>query len=109
MHDSAPTADELNVWLDLHREGNETARSELIRHSCHRLEKLTRRMLRGFPHLRRWEQTDDVLQNALMRLHRALANVKPESARHFFNIAAKEIRWELLDLAKCHFGPQGHA
>ena len=43
----------------------------------------------------------------MVRLHRALANVRVESVRHFFNLAAVQIRRELLDLAKHHFGPEG--
>jgi RNA polymerase sigma-70 factor (ECF subfamily) len=45
------------------------------------------------------EQTDDVSQNAAIRIHRALSDVKPESSRHFWNLVAKHIRWELLALA----------
>ena len=41
-------------------------------------------MLRGYPHLQRWEQTDDVYQTALLRLHQALSQVTPESAQHFW-------------------------
>ena len=64
-------------------------------------------MFHDYPNLRRWEQTDEVFQNAMIRLHRALADVKPESVRHFFNLAAVQIRRELLDLVKHHFGPNG--
>src|SRR5437870_3868086 len=63
-------------------------------------------MLKNFPDLRRWEQTDDLLQNSLLRLHRALAAVKPASVRHFFNLATVQIRRELLDLADHHFSPE---
>ena len=35
------------------------------------LRQLARRDLNRFPRLRRWEQTDDVLQNATLRLLRA--------------------------------------
>jgi RNA polymerase sigma-70 factor (ECF subfamily) len=44
----------------------------------------------------------------MVRLHRALANVRVESVRHFFNLATVQIRRELLDLAKHYFGPEGH-
>ena len=43
----------------------------------------------------------------MLRLHRALSEVKPESVRHFFNLAAVMIRRTLLDLAKHHLGPHG--
>jgi RNA polymerase sigma-70 factor (ECF subfamily) len=64
-------------------------------------------MLHGYPQLRRWEQTDDVLQNSMIRLHRALADVRLESVRHFFRLAASVVRRELIDLARHHLGPEG--
>jgi RNA polymerase sigma-70 factor (ECF subfamily) len=70
----------------------------------------TRKMLNDYyPRLRRWEQTDDVLQNALLRLHRSLAEVRPESVRHFIGLAATQIRRSLMDLTRHHFGPEGSA
>ncbi len=89
--------------------GDAAAHDELLHHACDRLLRLTRKMFHGFPQLRRWEQTDDVFQNSMVKLHRALAEVRVESVRHFFNLAAVQIRRELLDLAKHHFGPQGGA
>jgi len=88
---------------------NRQARHEVIRHASGRLEQLTRRMLRNYPRLRRWEQTGDVLQNALLRLHRALETVQPESVGQFYGLAATQIRRELIDLGRHHFGPQGAA
>ena len=71
----------LGRWLERLRDGDEAARSEVINHACQRLEALTRRMLRHYPRLRRWEQTGDVLQNAVLRLHRFLATVRPSADR----------------------------
>jgi RNA polymerase sigma-70 factor (ECF subfamily) len=64
-------------------------------------------MLRGYPRVRRWAETDDVPQNALLRLRRALAEVHPESPRQFYGLAATQIRQELLDLAKSLYGAEG--
>jgi RNA polymerase sigma factor (sigma-70 family) len=97
---------ELQRLIDLGPE-DAAAREALLAHAGDRLLRLTRKMFHGHPALRRWEQTDDVFQNALIRLHRALAEVKVESVRHFFNLAAVQVRRELLDLAKHHFGPEG--
>ena len=66
-------------------------------------------MLKGYPRLGRWEQTDDVLQLALVRLHNSLADVQPESVEHFFSLAATQIRRTLIDLGRHHFGPLGQA
>ncbi len=45
----------------------------------------------------------------MMRLHRSLAEVRPDSARAFMGLAAKQIRRTLIDLARHHFGPAGDA
>jgi RNA polymerase sigma-70 factor (ECF subfamily) len=65
-------------------------------------------MLRSYPNVHRWEQTDDVLQNATLRLYRTLQQIPVETAHDFFRLAALNIRRELLDLAKHYYGPQGH-
>lgn len=107
MPPAAGSDTQLQNLIQLVAAGDETARQALLDHACERLMRLTRKMFHSYPNLRRWEQTDDVFQNAMLRLHRALADVQPESVRHFFNLAAVQIRRELLDLAKHHFGPQG--
>jgi RNA polymerase sigma-70 factor (ECF subfamily) len=94
-------------WLDRLRAGDESARKELLNCACERLTRLTRKMLKGYPRLKRWEQTDDVLQNAAVRLYRALGQVAPASAADFFRLAALNIRRELLDLAKHYYGARG--
>jgi RNA polymerase sigma-70 factor (ECF subfamily) len=93
--------------LDRLRAGDESARKELLNSACERLTRLTRKMLRSYPRLKRWEQTDDVAQNAVLRLYRALGDVRPASAADFFRLAALNIRRELFDLAKHYYGPRG--
>jgi RNA polymerase sigma-70 factor (ECF subfamily) len=94
-------------WLDLMRAGDPTARQRLIEHSCQRLRGLARKMLRQFPKVHRWEETDDVFVEAASRLHRALETVQPESPRHFYNLAATQVRRVLIDLARRFAGPEG--
>src|SRR5580692_10001775 len=93
---------QLHRWLERIRPGDLSARDELLRNFCGRLEALARKMLRRFPQVKRWAQTDDVLQNALLRLLRSLQKVEPASVRDFLGLAAVEMRRELLDLAR-HF------
>jgi len=100
---------QLQGLIDLANRGDARAKDLLLEHACDRLLKLTRKMFRDYPGLRRHEATDDVFTNALMRLSRALEAVQLESVRHFFNLAGLQIRRELLDLKKKYFGPQGHA
>jgi RNA polymerase sigma-70 factor (ECF subfamily) len=90
----------LQYWLDRLRQGDPAARNELIRHSRDRLRLLTRQMLRRFPGVRQWEDTSDVLQNVLVRLARALADVNPAAPRDFLRLAATQIRRELIDLSR---------
>jgi len=104
---SLGTDTELQNLIDVALKGDSSAQTALLDHACDRLLRLTRKMFHGYPNLRRWEQTDDIFQNAMVRLHRALANVRVESVRHFFNLAAVQVRRELLDLAKHHFGREG--
>jgi RNA polymerase sigma-70 factor (ECF subfamily) len=86
--------------LDRMRAGDRAAADELFRHLGDRLERLARKMLRGFPAVRRWEGTGDVLQNASLRLMRALQKVRPDSTPKFFALAGIQIRRELLDLKR---------
>jgi RNA polymerase sigma factor (sigma-70 family) len=97
----------LQHWLTLARRGDTDARNEVIAHTCERLRLLTRRMLRGYPSVNRWSQTDDVLQNAMLRLHRSLLDVHPESPRQFYGLATTQIRRELIDLSRHFNGPEG--
>jgi RNA polymerase sigma factor (sigma-70 family) len=97
----------LQHWIERLGAGDAQARDELIRHACGRLRRLTRKMLRDFPTLRRWQDSDDVFQNAVLRLCRALQEVTPVDRRAFFSLAAVQIRRELIDLARHYYGPEG--
>jgi RNA polymerase sigma-70 factor (ECF subfamily) len=99
----------LERCLDRLHGGDEAARHELLASACERLTQITRTMLRDYPRLQRWEQTDDVLQNALVRLMRALETITPATMRDFYRLATLQIRRELIDLVRHHFGPEGGA
>lgn len=109
MPDSSANSTPLLALLARVRAGDAAALNELIRQVGERLEALTRRMLRDYPRVRRWAQTDDVLQNSLIRLCRALTQVKPAGARAFYALATVQIRRELLDLARHYSGPENPA
>ncbi len=104
---SAETENRLQPLFEQARQGNRNVREELIHHACDRLLTLAHRMLRCHPGLSRWEQTDDVFQNAMVRLHRALDTAHLVDVRHFINLATLQIRRELIDLGRKHFGPRG--
>ena len=87
--------------------GDDAAMDALLRHYTERLTHLTHRMLGDFQRVRRWAQTDDVLQSAFMRLLKALRDVKPQTSREFLALATLQIRRELIDLARHYYGPEG--
>lgn len=89
--------------------GDLTARDELLNFACTRMQAIAHRMLIRFPTVRRWDETDDVVQNAAIRLSKTLTQLAPESSRGFIGLMALHIRRELLDLARKHSGPRGFA
>jgi RNA polymerase sigma-70 factor (ECF subfamily) len=91
---------QLHSWLDRMRQGDRAAADALVRRVYDRLQILTRAMLRRFPNVRRWVETDEVYHGALMRLLETLNHVRPNSARHFYGLAGFQIRQHLLDLAR---------
>jgi RNA polymerase sigma factor (sigma-70 family) len=106
-HKTTGSDTELQGLLDQSFAGNPAANEALLHHACDRLLKLTRKMFHGHRGLRRWTQTDDVFQGALLRLHRALSQTEVETVRHFFNLATVQIRRELIDLSRKTFGRYG--
>jgi RNA polymerase sigma factor (sigma-70 family) len=90
----------LHSFLRDWQAGDRAAADALIRGAGSRLERLARRMYRGFPNVRDLADTGDILQNSLLRLLRSLEKMRPATTRDFFNLAAVHIRRELLDLAR---------
>ena len=107
MADSPSLTQQIQGWIERLKRGDKSAREGLLQCACDRLDRLTRKMLRDYPRVHRWEQTGDVLQNASLRLYRTLEEIIPQDAREFFRLAALNIRRELLDLVKHYCGPQG--
>jgi RNA polymerase sigma-70 factor (ECF subfamily) len=105
MGESGFITAQLHDCVDRLRAGDRSAADELIRRTCQRLDRLTRRMLHDFPSVRRWTETDDVFQNAMLRLLRSLGELRPPTTAAFFALAATQIRRELLDLTRHFYGP----
>ncbi len=104
---AADSTTELQTLIDRLAAGDRRARDELISRAYDRLRRLAHRMLGGFPRVRSFEDTDDVLHDSLPRLTRALETVPPASVREFFGLASRQMRWELLSLVERYFGPKG--
>jgi RNA polymerase sigma factor (sigma-70 family) len=107
MANNSPDLVGVTVLLERARRGDPTARGDLIRACQTRLEQLARRMLRGFPSVRRWADTGDVFQNSALRLLRAVEQTDVADTRQFLNLAAAVIRRELIDLARHFQRPHG--
>jgi RNA polymerase sigma-70 factor (ECF subfamily) len=99
----------LQSWLGRLKDGDESALNELLSSFENRLLRLAHKMLKDFPKVRRLEDTSGVLNNSLMRLTRALKAMTSDGriggdgtfrTRDFLRLAAKQLRRELLDLAK---------
>ena len=95
--------------LEALRAGDPAARDRILILLAGRLRTLGHRMLGDFRAVRRWDDTDDVVQNATLRFLRTLDRTEVESPRHLLALAAMQIRRELLDLSKKYRGPQSHA
>jgi RNA polymerase sigma factor (sigma-70 family) len=90
-------------------EGDDSARAKLLEICDGRLRQLSHRLLGKFAKVRRWDNTDDVAQNAAMRLYRALGETIPDSPRGLMGLMATVIQRELLDLARKHAGAMSYA
>ena len=64
------------------------------------LRRVCGNLLAEFPDVRRWDQSDDVFQQAAMKLFKALQEVRPESRRHLENLAALQVRRTLIELGR---------
>jgi RNA polymerase sigma-70 factor (ECF subfamily) len=98
--EESPTITRIRHLIERLRRGDAAARDELLECAWRWLERLAHKMLGDFPVVKPWEDTGDILVPATMRLHHALKKMTPSSPLHFFRLAAKHIRFELLDLAR---------
>lgn len=59
------------------------------------------------PQIRRWEETDDLCQQSLVRFIDALHRLKPGSVGAYCRLAAFYIHQTFVDLTRHYLGPQG--
>lgn len=108
MRTGADSSSHIPGWLSALGHDDGTARQQLVQFARVRYEALARRMLRNdFKRLARWMDTGDLLQAAIMRLWRALEDHVPPDELAFQRLVAKELRRELIDMARKYFGPEG--
>ena len=101
-----PRSSEVSGLLGLIRDGDPLALPRLINYASDRLRDLAHGMLRT-SQVRRWEQSDDLLQQTLVRLQRSLRETPICDKAGLLALAALEMRHALVDLARHYFGPLG--
>lgn len=116
MHDPSPArtwdrpVDEVCAAFAAGPVGDRAVAKEwLVAWAIEHMRTTASRMLRGFPRVRRWDETDDVLQEAALRLSRALDAVPPADGRRLLGLMALQVRRELLDLARKYSGDDSFA
>lgn len=90
-----PLVEALIAWRS--RPGDRDAADDLWTACRDRMRFLASRLLGSSPQVHRWEETDDLVQDACMRQLAALQGATIESERHLLNVAAKKMREEFID------------
>lgn len=62
--------------------------------------RLTHHMFFRYSSLRRWEESDDIVQSSMIRLYACLKSVNVESELHLLRLVALQIRRELADVSR---------
>ena len=91
------------------RGGSHVTWDDLIARAEESSRRLASQLLSRSGAVSRWEQTDDVLQESLLRLYQALQTTWIESPLHFYRLAALQIRRVLVDFARKYRGAHGLA
>lgn len=95
-----PEEGDVTLWLKRLQKGDVDDREAVISWARERIYSIASRMLQGYSVVGRWEQADDIAQNATMRLARALEATVPVDRHGLVGLAATQVRRELLDLAR---------
>jgi RNA polymerase sigma-70 factor (ECF subfamily) len=72
-----------------------------------RMRAMATMHLNRFPRLRRWSPSDDIMQEGVLRLMRAMEAQMPQTPLHFYRLFALQLRRLLVDLHRSAFGPEG--
>ncbi len=101
------TSASIQSLLDKIRDGDSNSIQTLLDSAVDRLRILARSIAKDIPQVKRFEETDDILQNSMIRLWKALSNHHPQNPLEFYRLASALIRRELVDLARHYFGKEG--
>jgi RNA polymerase sigma-70 factor (ECF subfamily) len=106
---SEETAD-VQSALDRYNAGDSDAGNDLFTRVALRFQRIAHRMLYGnFTRLAAEMQTADVTQEAILRLLKALNDVKIQTPGEFYRFSSTMMRRVLIDMSRHHYGPEGVA
>lgn len=112
MPDAPKDCDLLQYCLDRLRhplaDVRKAAEMALLGHAYERLRQLAHELMDPGDRLRRLIDSGDLLHETIERLLKALRDVQPRSVAGFLALAAEQIRRQLIDLARKHYGKQGY-
>ena len=80
--------------------GSTSSSASSIEHNLARMRMLAHRMLSRYPHLRRFENTSDLVHNAVIRLDRAMQTEALASPRSVIALAVTQLNRELSDMIR---------
>lgn len=82
----------------------QSVKDQLISRAYLRLQQLAHRMLYAYDRQKLDEETNGLVAEAYLRLNRSLDDLKPETVRQFFGLAALQMRRHLLDKLRAIHG-----
>ena len=89
MSDQPGQTTQIQDCLARLRGGDDAARAALIDHACRSLQQLSPRMLGSYPIVGRWEQTHNVLKQAMLRFHHVPGEIGPASPKGLWLIGPR--------------------
>ena len=93
--------------LDRIREGDQPAIQVLLSATLERLRALAKKIAGNIPRVKQFEQTDDLLQNSMVRLWKAFERHHPPTPLDYYRLASAIMRRELIDMSRHYFGRRG--
>lgn len=107
LPDKFDTTQHVEKLLQLLKNGDPNSKIQIIEFSFKRFKKLAKRMIASYPLLRTKADTDDLLQNFIIRLSKAIDSIVPKNSLDFFQLASVLMRNELIDMGRKLFGKDG--
>ncbi len=89
------------------REGDQFSIQSLLSATLDRLRLLAKKISGNIPCVKYFEQTDDLLQNSMIRLWKAFEKHHPRTPLDYYRLASAIMRRELIDMSRHYFGAHG--